>query len=291
MSGLDIKETMEQIHISEEMQEEIIRNVQKRMEGKLDKDKTRNWKKMAAVAAALVLVAGLANIPVQAIVQNVVKIRMERMPKERVQEIQEVVQNKESEADIFSREFSDKEEKRYTELWRSYKRGVFPEREILQVDNVSEVTEGILCYINDTGEFHLPECELTDEEFLEIIDFQHMMSYSIEQSPAAQEEREKSQEEQERLKERVRELGGISGQEALEIATNQMKSELGAAADGKLPHRVILVDGSQLMPYVKNCELKGDLAYDIVFKDPIATGSSWYFCTVDAVDGSVVGTD
>lgn len=35
MSGIRVKETMEQIHIPEEMQERIIRNLQERMQGRL----------------------------------------------------------------------------------------------------------------------------------------------------------------------------------------------------------------------------------------------------------------
>ncbi len=44
--------------------------------------------------------------------------------------------------------------------------------------------EGSLCYARDTGYFYLPDREMTEEEMLEIIDFQHMMSYVVEHSQA-----------------------------------------------------------------------------------------------------------
>ncbi len=230
MSEFDIREVMEQIHISSEMQEEIVKNVQSRMEN--GKKKTRSRRKTAATAAALLLAAGVASLQVQAVVQNIVRARMERLPKEEVRNIENMMREQRTVADGFSREYSDSETKRRRELWQAYKNGTFPEKDILQVDSEEQVTEGLLCYVRATGVFYLPERELTEEEQLEIIDFQQKMSYAVSQGAAAQEERAERQAERKRLEEIVQAAGGISEEEAIEIARKQMESVLGEEAAG-----------------------------------------------------------
>ena len=291
MNGQDVKETMEQIHISEKMQEEIIMNIQKRME--TGNKNTREWnrRRMAMAAAAFVLVAGVVTFPVRAFVTSAVKERMESLPKEEVREMNDMVQSKPTEADVFSREYSDSEEERKKTLWQAYKDGRFPENVIVQVDNAEDAPEGTVCYIRSTGVFNLPAQEMTDEEILEIIDFQHKMSYAVSQGPAAQEARAEKQAEENQWQEKIQAAGGISEEEAIEIATKQMESELGARAEGKeiLKYQdgsaaVLILDISEKTDY----EHKGDLAYYIIFDNP--NDHSVYYCTIDAVDGSVLET-
>ena len=112
MDGYDVKEVMDQVHISSEMQEEVMINIQKRMENGNKNIKTWNWRKMATVVSAFVLVTGVVSFPVRAFVTSVVKERMESIPREEVQEINDMVQVKPTEADTFSREYSESEEER-----------------------------------------------------------------------------------------------------------------------------------------------------------------------------------
>ena len=288
MNGLNVKETMEQIHISEEMQEEIIMNVRNRVEN--GKNKTRNWKKIATSAAVVALAAGIVSIPVQAVVKNIVLARMESIPQEEVQAINDMVQEeRNAEADGFSREYSDEERERSQVLWQEYENGRFPDEVIAQVDDAEAVTEGMFCYIRSTGVFNLPNQEMTDEEILEIIDFQHKMSYAVSQDPAAQEARAEMQAEENEWRERIQAAGGISEEEAIEIATRQMETEIGARAEGKEILRyedgsvaVIKIDISEQTNY----EHKGDVAYIVHFYNP--EDHSLYECTIDAVDGSIL---
>ena len=291
MDERNVRETMEQIHISEEMQEEIIMNVNNQMKN----GKKRVWslKKMGTVAAALVLTLGVISIPVSAMVSNFVKARMESIPIEEVQEINDMVQSKPTEADGFSREFSDSEEERKKELWQEYENGRFPENVLAEVDNAEDVPEGTLCYIRSTGVFNLPDQEMTDEEILEIIDFQHKMSYAVEQSPAAQEARAEMEAEKNRLREKIQAAGGISEEEAIEIARKQMEAELGEGAEGKeiLKYQdgsaaVLMEEISEETDYAH----KGDVIYRVIFTDPNANEHSTYYCVVDAVGGSVLET-
>lgn len=290
MDRFELKEAMDQIHISDEMQEDIIMNIQNRMKNR--KHKTRNWKKTAMAAAAFIVIAGAVSIPVQALVSDFVKARMESIPTEEVLEIRDMMQGQETVADGFSREYTDDEKERNTALWQAYKEGTFPENVIAQVDNAEDAPEGTLCYIRSTGVFNLPDQEMTDEEMLEIIDFQHKMSYTIEQSPAAQEARAEMEAEKNQLIEAVQAAGGISQEEAIEIATKQMESDLGERAEGKEILRyqdgsvaVFLQDISGQTTY----EHEGDLAYFVNFRN--ASDHTYYTCLIDPVDGSILLID
>ena len=69
------------------------------------------------------------------------------------------------------RAYADTEKERMAQLQESYQNETAkPEKMIQEVNSAEEVTEGTLCYIISTGEYYLPDRELTDEELLEIID-------------------------------------------------------------------------------------------------------------------------
>ncbi|MDE7285133.1 MAG: PepSY domain-containing protein [Lachnospiraceae bacterium] len=287
MDGFELKEVMEQVHISDKMQEEIIMNIQNRMEKRTHK--SGNWKKAAIGAAAFIIIAGAVSVPVQAFVSNIVKARMESIPIEEVQGISDMLRELDTEADGFSREYSNEEKERNKELWQAYKDGKFPENDIVQVDNAEDAPEGTLCYINSTGVFNLPAHEMTDEELLEIIDFQHKMSYAVSQSTAAQEAKAEMEAERNQQREIIEAAGGISEEEAIGIATKQMEAELGEMAEGKeiLKYQdgsaaVIILDISEKTDY----EHKGDFAYMVHFHNP--NDHTSYECIIDAIDGSIL---
>ena len=289
MNGHNVKETMEQIHIPEKMQEEIIINIKNQIES--GNNRRRNWKKLAVSAVVVALTAGIISLPVQAVVKSIVRERMENIPQEEIQDISNMIQKQKTLADGFSREYTDTEKERSMELWQSYENGTFPERTIKQVDSIEDVTEGTLCYIRVTGDFHLPDREMTDEEILEIIDFQHEMKYVVEQSPAAQEARAEYLAEKDRLRKIAQAAGGISEKEAIEIARKQMESELGErAAEMELLTDIygcsaFLNDISNVTYY----EHEGNVAYRISFSS--LNDHTTYTCMIDAVDGSVLYID
>lgn len=290
MSGFDVKETMDQIHISEKMQEEIIMNIQSRMESGIRR--TWNLKKMAT-AAAFVLAAGVVSFPVRAVVSSVVKARMESVPKEEMAGLNDMVQSQRVAADGFSREYTDSEKERNKALWQAYKEGTFPENVIAQVDSEEEAPEGKLCYIRSTGFFNLPVQEMTDEEMLQIIDFQHKMSYAVSHGPQAQEARAESQEKEARLKKIWQDADGISEDEAIQIAEKQLKADLGEAADG-LELRTYgdgshttLTDDADFSEAL-GIESKAGMIYDVGFENPET--HEIYSYLIDAVDGSILYT-
>jgi len=266
-----------------------VMNIQKKIEDGNDNARTWNWRKVAVSVAAFVLAVGVIGLPVRALVTSMVRERMESIPREEVLELNDMVQSKPTEADTFSREYTAGEEERSRELWQAYKDGKFPENVIAQVDNAEDAPEGTVCYVRSTGVFHLPAQEMTDEEILEIIDFQHKMSYAVSQGQAAQEARAQVEAEEKRFREKIQALGGISEEEAIEIARKQMEAELGENAEGKEILRY--QDGSvAVMKWDISTETryehKSDLAYGVIFQDDNST----YYCVIDVVDGSVLET-
>ena len=253
MDGYEVKKVMDQVHISSEMQEEVIKNIQKRMEHGNKNTSVWGFRRMATAAAAFVL------------------------------------------ADGFSRAYSDSEKERSEALWQAYKNGTFPEKVITQVDNAEDAPEGTLCYIRATGIFNLPAQEMTDEEMLQIIDFQHKMSYAVAHGPQAQAAAAEAREKTERLEKTVQDANGISRDEAVEIAKKQLMTDLGDKAnelelmmynDGT--PGVSLLDASDYSKAELASESKAGVIYDVGFGNPDTHATYGYI--IDAVDGSILYT-
>lgn len=288
MSERNLKQTMEQIHISEEMQEEIIRNVRHRMENGNGKGKGKRKgkteaeirKRLVAAAAVLVAVAGIVSVPARSTVKDIVNERMEQIPKEEIQAIAEMLRVQQSEeAASVSREYTDQEQARMKELRQAYRSGTFPEKEILRVDTADGMPEGTLCYVISTGTFYLPERELTDEEILEILDLENKIRYAVEQSPAGQEVRQEYQAKQAQLGQKVWESGGISRARAEEIALERAAGEPGVSVEKLELQRISLTEVS----YDGN---RKAIVYEAYYWNPDEGG--WYGCEIDAMDGSIL---
>lgn len=288
MNRDEIKECMEQVHISEEMQQEIIHNLHRQMAGG---KRRRSLGKMAAMAASFALLAGILTISVQAAIMSIVRERMENISKEELSGLAEMLRQQPVNSDTFSREYTETEKMREKELREAYKNGLFPEEEILLVDSVEQAPKNRLSYARDVSCFCLPEREMTDEELLEMIDFQHTMAYAVSQaSHTSKPEEEHELQEQEReaqqqeLWESVQEAGGIGESEAAEIAKKYLETTLGLSTEGLNLLSVNLLDikGSDL-----NAEI--DIAYVVTFHDP--ENFAICFLIIDAVNGSVLSVN
>lgn len=289
MSGSRIKETMEQIHIPEEMQEQVILHLEERIRSKKRRMGKCGKRKLAA---AVLLAVCIVGIPVQACVRSFVMARMEAIREEEVLDIVRMVQERNAEEDSFSREFSDSERKRMKRLLQSYAEGRFPEKTIRLVEYKGEMPEGTLYYVVETGYFNLPEREMTDEELLQIIDFNKVRNYALSQTPAGQEARREYLDKQEKLREQVAAENGISGEEAVEIATARMEAQTGAQAEAAERSYIYLEDIATLEIIAKkDYRHKSDVAYVVVLHSG-ESGFS-YVCRIDSADGSILeaGTD
>jgi len=195
------------------------------------------------------------------------------------------------------RAYSDTEKERMAKLQESYlNETAKPEKMIQEVDSAEGVTEGMLCYIIATGEYHLPDRELTDEELLQIIDCNFRISLNTNHKTQAQWD-EETRAERAELEAKVKAAGGISEEEAVEIAKKAMEADLGEKAK-KLKLGVdknfgwssdlCVADWSEIKE-----KDKGTLAYSIGFGNMIEDETEiedWlnYVCVVNAVDGSIL---
>ena len=194
------------------------------------------------------------------------------------------------------RAYSEKEKERMAELQESYQNETAkPERMIQEVDSAEDVTEGSLCYIVSTGEYYLPDRELTDEELLEIIDCNFRISLNMNRKTETEYEAEDRAKRAE-LEAKVQVAGGISEEKAVQIAQKAMETDLGEnAKELKLcinetygwSSDLCVADWSEIKE-----KDKGALAYIIGFnnmKDGIEMDALLnYVCTVNAVDGSIL---
>lgn len=294
MDRSKVKEVMDQVRISPETQEEIIMNIQSRMKNGNKNMGERNWTKMAAAAAVLMLSIGVIGFPVRAFVTSLAKERLESVPKEELRDLNDTVQEQETLADGLSREYSDSEKERFKVLWQAYENGTFPEKAIAQVERTEDTEEGMLCYVRSTGVFNLPEQEMTDEELLEIIDFQKKMDYAVAQGPQAQAARAEAQEKTARLERIVQDAGGISRDEAVEIAKEQLKTDLGDKAEGlelmtdRYGSGACILDALDFSEADLERDSRAGVMYDVGFGNP--DNHSTYGYLIDAVDGSILRT-
>lgn len=232
MNRLKLKETMDQIHMKEEMQKEIIMKV-KRQTDRRAFGKKRLHQAVAA-AAAFVLIAG-AVIPSQAGLRHFVKDRLENMPKQELEAVNQMVQDQNNaEADSFSRDYSKEEIKRMQQLQEAYQNGRFPQQTITYTDSVGQIPDDLLRYDPDTSFLYLPDRTLTDEELLQIIDFNYTRDYAVSQGTAAQEARKEWEEKEEGLKAKVQKEGWITEKEALQAAEVYLQTEFGVSAEGMI---------------------------------------------------------
>lgn len=288
MNRNGIKECMEQVHISEEMQQEIIRSLHRQMAGAKRK---YSLGKMAAMAASFVLLAGILTVSVQAAIMSIVRERMESISREELSGLTEMLRQQPVNCDTYSREYSETEKMREKELWAAYNNGLFPEEEILLVDSVAQAPRDRLSYARDVSCFCLPDREMTDEELLEVIDLQHTMAYAVSQtahSPKAEEERELQEQEREAQQQelwmKVQEAGGISENEAMEIAKEYLETTPGLSTEG-----LNLLSANLLE--LKNSDLnaENDTAYIVTFYDP--ENFTICFLIIDAANGSVLSVN
>lgn len=232
MNRLKLKETMNQIHMKEEMQKEIIMKV-KRQTDRRAFGKKRLHQAVAA-AAAFVLIAG-AVIPSQAGLRHFVKDRLENIPKQELEAVNQMVQGQNNaEADSFSREYSKEEIKRMQQMQEAYQNGRFPQQTITFTDSVGQIPDDLLSYDPDTSFLYLPDRTLTDEELLQIIDFNYTRDYAVSQGTAAQEARKEWEEKEEGLKAKVQKEGWITEKEALQAAEVYLQTEFGLSAEGMI---------------------------------------------------------
>lgn len=130
------------------------------------------------IFAAACILTLLISVPVAAKLPFVTE-RMQDMPQAEVQELADMTNALDIQADLFSRPFSEEERVRMESIREEYGNGIFPDEDILIVSG-NEQTDVDFYYKRDTGMFILPDLrELTDEELRQYIDFLNKRDYSL----------------------------------------------------------------------------------------------------------------
>ncbi len=273
MNRLKLKETIDQIHMKEEMQKEIIMKVKRQTDRR-----AFGKKRLHQAAAAFVLIAG-AVIPSQAAIRYFVKDRLENIPKQELEAVNQMVQGQNNaEADSFSREYSKEEIKRMQQMQEAYQNGRFPQQTITFTDSVGQIPDDSLSYDPDTGFLYLPDRTLTDEELLQIIDFNYTRDYAVSQGTAAQEARKEWEEKEEGLKAKVQKEGWITEKEALQAAEVYLQTEFGLSAEGMIADVFLDEPKTGLFIYHVSYQTEDDISIYA------------YGIDLNAEDGSLVDT-
>lgn len=276
MNSLKLKETMNQIHMSQRMQEEIIMNVKDQTADRQRRNKT--MKKAAITAAAFILCLGAA-IPIQAGIRDLVKNRLEQIPKQELEAMNQMLQAQDNmETDHFSREYSREERTRMKQLEKDYQNGTFPEQPIMQADCSKQIPEDTLGYDTDTGTFYLPDRRLTDEELLQIIDFRYTSDYALAQGSAAQTARHLQEMEEKRLNAAIQREGGLTEEEARKAAETYLGTEFGQSAQNMEVHTF------------SDQAADGSLIYHISYHTQDDAFYYSYGIDLNARDGSLIDT-
>lgn len=135
------------------------------------------------IFAATCILILFISVPVAAKLPFVTE-RMQDMPQAEVQDLADMINALDIQADLFSRPFSEEERVRMKSVREEYKNGIFPDEEILIVSG-NEQTDVDFYYNRDTGMFILPDSrELTDEELRQYIDFSYKVDYSLQEQYA-----------------------------------------------------------------------------------------------------------
>lgn len=177
-------------------------------------------KKRMAAAACIVLCIGVCGAGGVRAGMNYAKQRAEQTSEEEQESLWKDAAK--ADADSFSRELSEKEQKRLNELAEKYEtEGVFPEGSILQISDKSEIVSDQICFMAQDSTFYLPETALSDEQMLELIDFYAKRDYSV--TVQGQKDAEEA--------ETSADVTEISQEEAVEKASDLLSRLYGIDAD------------------------------------------------------------
>lgn len=232
--------------------------------------------RIAAAAAICILTVGILSVPVRAVVNSLVRERMESIPEEEIAKAAEQIKSQSTEANSATREYTAGEKARREKLYARYLNGLFPEEELTMVDSEEAAAEHEFCFLTTTGVFYLPvNRELTDEEILQKIDFEKKQDYAVQEQNA-----ERIAEREAKEKELVREVvssGGITEQQAVETAAGYLKQVFGLDGNGmECNHYYNDPDASPAHTVGTYCVNWSDMG-----------SYSYYYFWIDAADGTL----
>ncbi|MBD5545773.1 MAG: hypothetical protein HDR01_16410 [Lachnospiraceae bacterium] len=277
-----LKEAMNRVHIKSEMEEEILKNLMNETGEHLTQkkaNKSAGWQKKVAVAAVALVAAGTVGFSANAIRNNLVKERMEAVPQLELEEVLNEIDSAQVEADTYSRDLTSEEINRKTALHSEYLNGRFPEKELIKVSEESDIVDkDVLCFAAKTSYFNIPDRELTDEELLQMIDFNEKRDYALQkryEEMYADEIQEREAAEQ-AAKAELEVAGGISEEEAVLKAQEWLLKIYGKTPDGLELNHHLMTDED------------GDAGENPTYMIYYGVTHENYYFSISAEDGSLV---
>lgn len=233
--------------------------------------------KRAAIIIGILAAGGVVTIPVKAYVNSLIQERMEQIPEKEINDIVEVIDEQPVEADTYSREYSKMEEDKLKDLRNAYGEGTFPKNELLQEKTYNKDMTQELYFAQDTSTFYLPERELTDEELLQIIDFNTKRDYALAQRYEDGISEEQKVEDQ-KTRDKLKEEGGITEAEAIALGKEWITKLYGISGEGM-----------ELYPYLEQDNIAANgPAYNITFN--IRSVQNCFF-VMDAYSGELISAE
>lgn len=272
----NLQDAVNSIQIKEGMQKEIIQNVKN-----ATMKKKYSFSNVAAAVALIVIFSGVLSIPVRAFVNSFIQERMEAVPEEELTAMVDDLYRQDVGVDSFSRAYTEEENRKMSELAQKYKEGTFPTGELARAESVEEAEKLGFCFLASNSTFYLPDRELTEEELLQIIDFYAKRDYAVinqhEQEYADEIAEQKENEEQKRTE--VIESGGITEEDAVEIAQEWLVKIYGITGeDMEINH--YFAEGTQVAGKTE--------FYNVNWTD--FASRQFYYFYIDATDGSLAWT-
>lgn len=274
------------------MEEEIMKNVmnfknENEQAGKnVRRRSMKGWQGKAAAAAIALAVLG-GGVTTYAIVENSVKARMESMAEEEKEALLKEIDESQADATTYSRDYTKNELVRQRELTMAYNKGRFPKKTIKRVKSEEQVDKDTLCCNPTTGYLYFPDRELSDEEFLQIIDYNEKVDYALQKRIEKESPESVIKEEDEAVKKQIKEEGGIREEEAIAKAEQYLKEEYGLDSEGmKLDCSAWLHEDAVLFTDEKL--LDGSSVYQVIYS---IQGVEHYYFIISSKDGSLLSSD
>lgn len=153
---------------------------EKCIEKKDEKYMKLRYFKLTIICAGII--AMLVAVPVIGRMTSNVLVRMQEMDRKEVEDLNTMIQDQPPtvEADSFSRMLTEEEQSRKEVLLEEYTyKARFPQNEVSMMQEELPQPLDKIYYDMKNSKFYLPNRQLTDEELLQIIDFNHKRDYSL----------------------------------------------------------------------------------------------------------------
>lgn len=174
----ELKEAVQNIKLDEEMKTKIQRECKRYSRQRRHRHLSfRKWQ-MAAVLSLLLLT--LFCFPAAAELRKSLQAWLDNVTGQEVQEIYDTVQQGQAEASSTSRDMTWDEKLRKDQLKVLYNKGErYPEAEIILLQSGQEPEAGRVCYDPTAVIWYLPSQALSDDDLLQIIDYEYKQAYSL----------------------------------------------------------------------------------------------------------------